>query len=206
MVLFFSRTGLLAIDPVSGTVRWQHRHRASLRDSVNGIVPIVEDDLVFISECYQVGSVVLKMSAHSVEVVWKDPPSDRRRQAMRSHWATPVLVNGSLYGCSGRNPPDSDFRCIELKTGALKWSDPRRVRSSVTRVGDHLLVMEERGTLQVIRIDSTRLDIVAEWDLTEPSGDRPRLMYPCWSAPIVVGNKLVTRGSRNIVCLELAKK
>jgi outer membrane protein assembly factor BamB len=205
LVLIFARSGLMAIDPEQGQVRWQFEHRAEILESVNAMMPVVDSDHVFISECYEVGSALLRVDANSWKVIWQDPPRDRRRQSMRCHWATPILVDGYLYGCSGRNASDSDFRCIDFQTGELQWSDPRRIRSSVTRVGDHLIVLEERGLLQLIKANPQQLEVVAAWDLGLPAGNRPALKYPCWSAPIVVGTKLLLRGTDQVICLELVR-
>jgi len=202
-VLVFARTGLMLIDPKQGNVQWQFEHRAGLRDSVNAMVPVVDGNQVFISECYEVGSALLEVSPDARRVLWQDPPRDRRRQAMRSHWATPVLVDGFLYGCSGRNAPDSDFRCIRWETGEVQWVDQRRTRSSVARVGDHLIVLEERGLLQILKVNPQELDLVATWDLGLAEGKRAAIEYPCWAAPVIVGNKLLVRGTDRILCLEL---
>ena len=203
-VLVFARTGLLLVDPVKGKTEWQFEHRASIRDSVNAMVPVVSGDQVFISECYELGSALLQVSKGQPRVIWKDPPRDRRRQAMRSHWATPVLVDGFLYGCSGRNAPDSDLRCVSWETGEVEWVDSRRIRSSLARIGDHLMLLEERGLLQILRVNSKELDVVAEWDLSEDDGPRPGIKYPCWAAPVIVGNRILVRGTDRILCLEFA--
>ena len=205
-VLVFARSGLMLVDPSVGEVKWEFGHRAEILESVNAIVPVVSGNNVFVSECYELGSVLLEVDERRARIVWQDPARNRRNQAMRCHWATPVLVDGYLYGCSGRNAPDSDFRCIDWKTGEVQWSDSRRIRSSVTRVGDHLVVIEERGTLQILRIDPSKLDVVAEWDLQLAEGDRPAIEYPCWAAPVVVGTKLLVRGTDRILCLDLAGK
>ena len=203
-VLVFARTGLLLVDPAKGKTEWQFEHRASIRDSVNAMVPVVSGDQVFISECYELGSALLQVSKAQPRVIWKDPPRDRRRQAMRSHWATPILVDGFLYGCSGRNAPDSDLRCISWETGQVQWVDSRRVRSSLARIGDHLVVLEERGVMQILRVNSKKLDVVAEWDLSENQGARLGIKYPCWAAPVIVGNRILVRGTDRIQCLEFA--
>ena len=203
LVLIFARGGLLAVDPVNGKQRWRFDHRASILESVNAMMPVVDGDRVFISECYGVGSALLKANGQAAEVVWRDPARDRRNQSMRCHWSTPILIDGYLYGCSGRNAPDSDFRCIKLDDGELQWSDPRRVRSSVTRVQDHLVLLEERGAIQVIRPSPVKLDVIAEWDILDPTTGRPSLTYPCWAAPIVVGDNLLVRGDESVVCLQL---
>ncbi len=206
LVLVFARGGVLAIDPKTGKQRWRFDHRASILESVNAIMPVVQGNQVFISECYEVGSALLNVDGKSAEVVWRDPPRDRRRQSMRCHWATPILIDGFLYGCSGRNAPDSDFRCIELSSGEVQWSDPRRIRSSVTRVGDCLVLLEERGTVQIIRPNPNQLDVIAEWDFSLPETMTPAISFPCWAAPIVVGDRLLIRGDRHVLCLKLAVK
>ncbi len=204
-LLAFAREGLMMIDPTDGSEAWRYDHRASMLESVNAMMPVVQGDEVFISECYQVGSVLLKAGANSREVVWVDPPGDRRRQAMRSHWATPVLVDEYLYGCSGRNAPDSDLRCIDWHTGEVKWTDSRRIRSSLTRVGNHLIVLEERGRAEVIRATPAKMDVVATWPLDKPEGNRPALEFPCWAAPIVVDDRMIVRGDDQVVCLKLPR-
>lgn len=201
-VLLFARGGLIAVDPAEGRVRWRFDHRASILESVNAMMPVVQGDRVLISECYQVGTVLLQVDQGSAQVVWRDDLRTRQK-SMRSHWSTPILVGDYLYGCSGRNAPDSDFRCIEFSTGEIQWVDPRRTRSSVTRVGDHLLVMEERGRLQVLKANSKEMEEVAQWDLSQGEGDRPALRYPCWSAPVVVGRQLIVRGDDRLVALDL---
>ncbi len=206
IVLLFARENLLAVDPKSGSVLWKHRHRAAVLESVNAMVPIVSGNDIFISECYEVGSVLLRATGESASVVWSDPAANRRKQAMRVHWSNPVLIDGHLYGCSGRNAPDSGFRCIEFATGELCWDDPRKKRSSVTAVGDHLLVFEERGRMQVLRTNPGAMDVVAQWDFQTPDGDWPKLAYPCWAAPVLVADKLLIRGDKKVLCLELAQQ
>ncbi|MFG0262086.1 MAG: PQQ-binding-like beta-propeller repeat protein [Novipirellula sp. JB048] len=202
-ILAYAREHLLCVEPETGKLLWKHAHRADLLESAIAMIPVVSGDRVFISECYQVGSVQLKVSDRSAEVVWQDPPFNRRSQAMRAHWATPLLVDGNLYGCSGRNAPDSDFRCVDWNTGEVKWIDPRRARCSVTRVGDVMLALEERGTLQVIKFNAEKFELINEWRLDTGDRETPPIRYPCWAAPIVVGDQLLVRGDQRVLCFEL---
>jgi len=66
--------------------------------------------------------------------------------------------------------------------------------------------MEERGLLQVLKANPDQRELVAQWDLGEASGDRPPLEYPCWSAPIVVDDKVLVRGNKRVLCLQLASE
>ena len=196
-VLYFARDHLMAVDSEDGKLLWKVRHRADILESVNAMMPIVKDDKVFISECYQNGSVLLKVNRDAAEKVWQDPPKNRRKQSMRSHWATPVLFQGYLYGSSGRNNPDSDLRCIEFATGKIRWSDDRGRRTSVALAGQQLVVLDEKGRMQIVQPTPERLDVVAEFDFSD------RLTSPCWSAPIIVGNQMLIRGNRSVLCLAI---
>ncbi|WP_235034436.1 PQQ-binding-like beta-propeller repeat protein [Roseiconus lacunae] len=194
-ILAFCRDHLMAIEPSDGTVLWKFKHRADKLESVNAMIPIVNNDQVFISECYDIGSALLKVTQSDASVVWKDESPSLRDHSMRCHWSTPVLIDGRLYGCSGRNNPDSDFRCVDLESGKVLWSDGRRRRSSVTQVGDVLLVMGEFGRLQVVRPNPERFELIAEYDL------RDRLTSPSWAAPVVIGNRVLVRGNHRVLCL-----
>ena len=200
VVLYFARDSLIAVDPKDGKQLWSFAHGAELLESVNAAMPVVSDNKIFLSECYEIGSVLLSATRDKASVVWQDDVNNRRKQVMRAHWSTPVLIDGYLYGCSGRNNPDSDFRCIEFGTGKLQWNDGRRIRSSCTLAGDHLVVLEERGQLQIVRPSPEELDVVAEYDLSN------LVRYPCWAAPIIVGNRMILRGDQNVVCLAIPTK
>jgi outer membrane protein assembly factor BamB len=202
IVLAFCRDELLAVDPEEGNVLWTYRHRASSLESVNAMVPVVVGNRVFLSDCYEIGSVLLEVNEKEYDVVWVDP-DNRRLQAFRAHWATPIVVDDWLYGCSGRNEPDSDLRCIQFSTGQHSWSDMRHSRASVMWVDDHFVVLDESGEMQLIRNNSDSLELLTTIDLHEATKDRPELGQPYWAAPILSHGLLYVRGSERVLCLEL---
>jgi outer membrane protein assembly factor BamB len=202
ILLVFARDGLLAVDPDNGTLLWDYPHRSRILESVNGIVPVVSGNRVFLSECYEVGAVMLQASRDGVTEVWKDP-SNRRLQSFRAHWATPIVVGDFLFGCSGRNEPDSDLRCIRWDNGKVAWGDNRRSRSSLLHVDGHLVVLDESGLLELIKVDPDRLNVITSIDLDRPAPGRPTLGRPYWAAPIVSHGLLYVRGSDRVLCLEL---
>ncbi|MCC9641029.1 PQQ-like beta-propeller repeat protein [Rhodopirellula sp. JC740] len=206
-LLMFARDHLWLIDPVGGKSLGKIYHRADILESVNAMVPVVKGNRVLISECYDAGAAHYEISVDdgtaSFDPVWVDPVGRRRSQALRSHMSTPVLHEGHLFACSGRNAPDSDFRCIELDTGKVKWSALERRRSTATLMGDVLLVLKETGPLHIVRPNSEQYDEIAVWNLDQSAGIRPALQYPCWSAPVVVGNQMLVRGDQIVICLSL---
>lgn len=203
-LLTFTRGGLLAVDPVDGQQLWFYPWRADRLESVNAAVPVVSDSLVLISECYDIGSSLLRVRRDGYDVLRTDSPNPRQ-QSFRAHWATPIEHEGAVYGCSGRNAPDSDLRCVDLLTGAPRWIDARRRRSSLLYVDNHFVVLEEYGLMQLIRATPEQLEVVTEIDMAVAGDGRPALTGPCWAAPILAQGRLYVRGDNHVVCLQLIR-
>jgi outer membrane protein assembly factor BamB len=197
----FCRQGLLAFEPERGTIDFHLPWRSKKLESVNASTPVVVGNEVFISETYGPGSCLLRVSPGQYDIVWQDQLR-RREKAMQAHWNTPIYHQGHLYGCSGRNPPDAELRCVEWKTGQVKWSEYTGRRSSLLYVDGHFVCLDERGKLQLIKANPKRLEVVAETVLSDGSG-RSLLRYPCWAAPILSHGLLYVRGRERLVCLEL---
>lgn len=207
VVLLLARDGLLAVTADDGRQLWHYPHRSRMLESVNAAVPVVSGNQLLISECYEVGSVMLEVSLAGVQEVWKDPPN-RRQQILRAHWATPILVDGWLYGCSGRNEPDSDLRCFRWSDREIGWIDPRRSRSSLMYVDGHFVVLDESGLLQLVRADAREMEVVSEIHLERPPAALTAVGYqpmgrPYWAAPILSHGLLYVRGSDAVACFEL---
>ncbi len=206
----FCRGGLTAFAPQSGAIDFHYAWRSQKLESVNASTPVVVGDEVFISETYGPGSSLLRVRPGEYEVAWRDDLR-RREKSLQAHWNTPVYHAGYLYGCSGRNPPDAELRCVEWKSGKVMWSVPTGSRSSLLLVDDHFVSLDERGTLQLIRANPERLEVVAEVELRDTTPGRataglpPRrlLQSPCWAAPILSHGLLYVRGRDRLVCLEL---
>ena len=209
----FCRGGLIGFEPNSGNVDFHYPWRSTLLESVNASTPVVVDDHVFISETYQVGSSLLRVAEGDYDVVWKDSRTIRAK-AMLTHWNTPIHLNGYLYGCSGRNSPDADLRCIHWKTGQVKWIEQEaevRERSSLLYVDGHFIYLGELGTMRLIKANPQKYELVSELILRregeEPDaidGGQPRLLrYPCWAAPVLSHGLLYVRGDDRLVCLDL---
>ncbi len=191
-----------------------------MNDSVNAMCPVVRDDLVLISAAYhRVGAVLLRVkpAGRSVEEVWRSPANALERDpasgrfaepVLEIHWNTPVLHEDFLYAFSGRNEPDSTFRCVEFKTGRLCWSRDERWpahsasqpavygRGSAILADGHLIVLGEGGKLGLFRINPERPEEVGSFQV-------PRLRYPCWVAPVLSRERLYLRSEDRLICFDL---
>lgn len=210
----FVRSGLVGFEAASGNVDFRYPWRATLLESVNASTPVVLGNEVFISETYQIGSSLLAVRPGGYDLVWQDA-RNRREKSLKTHWNTAIQVDANLYGCSGRNPPDADLRCIEWKTGKVQWVQTDRgeaqQRSSLLYVDGHFVSLGEYGTLKLIKANPERYELVSEVTLLRqqaepnPLGFRasPLLKSPCWAAPILSHGLLYVRGEDRVVCLEV---
>jgi outer membrane protein assembly factor BamB len=114
--LFFTRNGLVDLDPASGKVRFQFRWRSRSHASVNAAAPLVIGNLVFLSASYETGAALLRIEGDKPTEVWT---SDN---ALSNHYATSVHRDGFLYGYHGRQEFGQSLRCVELKTGKVLWT------------------------------------------------------------------------------------
>ncbi len=196
------RQGLVSLDPATGEANFVRWFRAQVEESVNAANPVVVDDLVLISSAYyRLGSVLLRVKAdgRGFDEVW-------RSTALEAHWSTPLHHAGHLYAFSGRDEPDARFRCVELRTGRVKWerneSWARRStrqpsvygRGSAILADGKLFVLGEGGLLGLFRINPDRPEELGRWQV-------PQLEHPAWAAPVLANGRLYLRGERKLVCV-----
>ncbi|HEX4000409.1 MAG TPA: PQQ-binding-like beta-propeller repeat protein [Pirellulales bacterium] len=205
-----ARGGLVAFEPSSGRIDFQYPWRAKDLYSVNASTPVVSGDTVFISESYEIGSSLLRVRPGAFDLVWRDPPGLRAEKAMRLHWNTPVVVDGFLYGSSGRHTEPAELRCIELATGKVKWMQPGLGRCSLLYADGHLVSMGENGRVQLLRVNPEKFDVVADFVPKDkqapivPGADPPELLqYPAWAAPVLSHGLLYVRGKDRLACFEV---
>jgi len=207
----FCRGGLVAFDPATGKLDFHYPWRDAQLESVNASMPVVVGDEVLISECYGVGSSLLKVSPGKYELLWKDGRKERNKR-LQCHWNTPVFADGHLYGCSGRHE-NATLRCLEWQTGKVLWDVPGMARTSLLAIDGHFLCLGEFGQLWLLRCTPEKPEQLAAIDYADPAigqkllGEaKPVLSAPCWAAPIVSHGLLYLRGKDRLICLELVRE
>lgn len=141
LAVFFTRAGLVGLDPATGRVQFERPWRARMAASVNVATPVVVGDLVFVSAEYGPGAAVFRVDGSTLMELWA---SD---EVMSNHYATSVYHDGHLYGFHGRQEFNPSFRAVEMRTGKVRWSEDRFRGGSVTLAGDRLLIVRETGEM-----------------------------------------------------------
>ena len=212
-LLVCTRQGLVSLDPKTGAANFSFWFRARQDSTVTAMTPVVQDDLILLSNAYyKTGSVCLRVrrGGRAVEEVWRGLP-------LEVHWTRPVLLDGLLYAFTGRNEPDARFRCVELATGEVRWDRDEGWpngghvkleagekapdvfgRGSAILADGKLIVLGEAGLLGLFKPNPEKIEELARWQV-------PQLRYPCWAAPVLAGRLLYLRDEDHLVCYDLSK-
>ncbi len=191
MALFFTRTGLVALDPVSGKVRFTKRWRSRINASVNAATPVLlGGDHLFLSSSYGTGAVLLRVKRDGVEEVWK---SDK---VLSAHFSTPVAVGPHLFGFEGRQEEGASLRCIDWKAGKVLWTEDGFGCGSAIAAGNNLIVLSEGGDLVLVEATGARYREKARASV---------LARPCRAHPALANGRLYARDDRRLVCWNLKK-
>jgi outer membrane protein assembly factor BamB len=199
--LVFARGGLLGLDPRTGAADFHFPWRAVKLESVNASTPVVVGDQAFISESYSLGSAVLRVKPGGYDVVWQDEDASRDH-ALELHWNTAVHHDGYLFASSGQHAATAELRCVELATGAVKWSQPGLGRASLLYVDGCLVCLAEEGELRVLRATPEKYEVIVDITPRDDAGE-PLLKDPAWAAPVLSHGLLYVRGADRLVCLEV---
>lgn len=189
--LFFTRTGLVSLDPANGTVRFSRRWRARINESVNAATPVVAGDFVFVSSSYGTGGLAARVKKDGIEDLWKGDG------VLACHYNTPVLRDGYLYGIDGRQEGgEARLVCVEAKTGKLRWAQDRFGCASLIGVEGQFIITNEQGEL-----------ILAE---ATPEGYREKarvavLAGPVRSEPALANGRLFVKGPKKLLCFKVTK-
>jgi outer membrane protein assembly factor BamB len=187
-VFFFTRAGFVDVDPASGKVRSQLPWRARMQASVNAAAPIVVDDMVFLSASYGTGAILLQIGPGGAKKVWS---SD---DALTNHYANAVYKDGFLYGYHGRQEEGPSLRCIEFRTGKVRWSVDGFRAGSITLAGGRLLIQKEGGELVLAEASPAAY---------KPISTTKALPPVVRSYPAIAKGRYYVRNGKTLVCLNL---
>ena len=185
-IILCSDKAYFGVDAASGKMLWQYQWKTQY--GVNAADPIVFDGQVFISSGYKKGATLIKLGGSAPEKVWEN-------KVMRSQFNSCVLVDGYLYGPDGNDGDKGPLKCIELKTGDVKWQHPAFGVGGVTVADGKLIALSARGELMVAPVSAEKF---APISTAQVLGGR------CWTTPVLANGNIYCRNATgDIVCLNV---
>jgi outer membrane protein assembly factor BamB len=190
LAVFFTRQGLLALTPEKGEVRFEHPWRPRLNASVNAAAPIVSSNLIFLTTSYNTGAILLEASKGEVKEVWKGDES------LSCHYNSPVLVKGFLYGIDGRQEGQPRLRCVEWKTGKVRWTEKDFGCATLIVADGIILATTESGDLVLFDPSPDGYKELARATIMEK---------PVRAMPALANGKLYCRDGSTWLCVDVKK-
>jgi outer membrane protein assembly factor BamB len=187
--VFFTRNGLVGLDPENGGVQFDLRWRSRSDTSVNAASPVVVGSRIFISAEYGPGAGVLEWTGDELVPIWSS------NDVLSNHYATSVYRDGILYGYHGRQEFGPSLRAVEFDTGTVRWSLDQFRAGSIMLAGDRLLIVREAGELILAEATPEDFVLVA----------RARVLDATVRAyPALANGILYIRNEDTLVALDLA--
>jgi outer membrane protein assembly factor BamB len=196
-VIFATQRGLMSLHPPTGNLLWQTNYPFNYATSI-AVSPVVHDDIIFVSAVYTMASVAVRAGfsngVWSVARIWSNHNGD-------SHWMTPVARDGFLYGQIGDGNADSRLKCIDMRSGAVKWSVTGFGRGSTVLVDDHLVSITESGDLVLIKPVTNAYTEVARFKAIPNYHD---FTNKCWNSPAVSDGRVFVRSTAFVAAFDLS--
>lgn len=187
--VFVTRFGLRVFDAATGKQMSEFAFRPRVNESVQAATPLVWKDEIFLTASYATGAALVKVKGGELTEVWANDKS------LSSQYNTPVRVGDHLYGVHGRaDIGTAALRCVEWKTGAVKWTEANFGVASLVAVDGGIVALTEAGDL--VRFDAAP-------DGYKERGRAKLLDKPTRAAAALADGRLFARDGTKLVCVKL---
>jgi outer membrane protein assembly factor BamB len=188
--IFFTQSGLVAVDPAKGGVLWRAEFPFKVSTAAS---PVVWEDIVYCSAGYGVGAGAFKISKS--ESGLSAAPLWRRENQCFNHWSTPVVKDGYLYGMfSFKEYGTGPVACVDIKTGKDIWQEAGFGPGQLILSGDNLVALSDKGEVVFIKADPNKYTELKREDILDGK---------VWSYPVLAYNHLFARSTEEGGCWEI---
>jgi outer membrane protein assembly factor BamB len=186
-VAFTNAASVTALNVSDGTPLWEFKWPSNMASSD----PIFSGDNVFISTRTvgaQNSTALLQLGDGEPKVVWQN-------KNLGSYFYVRVMWQGCVYGYA----ESGEFKCIDLKSGEVKWSTNKfQYANAQTAVVDGKLLIAGGGNLVVAEASPEGYKELAR--TKAPSGTIAIV-------PVLCGGRIYCRsasGENNLVCFDVS--
>jgi len=151
---------------------------------VNAAAPILSGDEAFVSSGYGHGAALVKFAGNQPTQVWQN-------KNMKNQFSSSVLWQGFIYGVD-----ESQLTCLDWKTGAVKWTNPKFGKGSLMLADGKLVGLSERGELIIAEAAPEQFKVISRAQV---------LGGKCWTVPVLSNGHIYCRNAKgDLVCLDVS--
>jgi outer membrane protein assembly factor BamB len=197
IVITIMGTYIFAVNARDGKIMWKLNYpeinAATGRVMKNhAITPLYKDGNILIANGYNWVALKLKLSADgsSVDIAWENRNFDPQLGGM-------ILLGNNIYATTHMSKPADMWTCVDWTTGKTLWTTRWYSRGSVISADGMLYLFEEKtGHIALVKPDTTKLDIVSEFQVTKGEG-------PFWAHPVINKGKLFVRHGNVLMAYQI---
>ena len=188
-VALFSSSGLLLLDPTTGTTLSSF---TSFKYNITCSDPVVcGDNRLFISIGYGKGCRLVDPQPSACVQIWGN-------NNMRNQFNSSVVLGDYLYGFDGDvDDPLSRMRCLDLADGSVAWTAGDTLAGSLVAAEGRLIVLLKDGRLGIVQATSVAYTMDGAWHDIGGGTD-------WWTSPALAdGQIFCRRHNGDLVCLQV---
>ena len=188
-IVFHAGPGVLGVNPVDGSVLWQYEWTNEFDNNATQPLQVEghPNDLL-VATGYKGGVVRITIGeSHTGELqateVWSN------RKTMKTKFCNMAQFDKTVVGL------DNGILCgVDVDTGKRLWKKGRYGHGQMLKVNQHLLVVEEKGNVRILKPDVKGHN---------PVGDSVQALdRKTWSHPVLIGDRMILRNDQQVVCLK----
>jgi outer membrane protein assembly factor BamB len=175
-LVIFKAKQVVGLDAHTGKELWRQDWKTDW--DVNAATPLISGNRVFVTTGYNSGCGLFEVTPGGVTQKWKN-------KSLRSHINSPALWQGAIYGVDNQANPRASLVCLDLDSGAVKWS--QSLGGGALVIADGKVVnLTEKGELIIGEAVSTGF---------QPSVKQSVLPGRCWVQPTVANGHIYCRNN-----------
>jgi outer membrane protein assembly factor BamB len=193
-VIYIMQTGLVSLEASTGKPLWRFAFPYRV---ATGCSPIVAGDVVVCTAGYDIGGAACKVTRSGTGFEAKELWRSKGNTAVASLWSTPVQKDGYLYGMiSYKKFGVGPLKCVDSKTGEIKWEQPGFGAGNVVLVGNELIALSDDGQVVLVEASPGAYKEIAR---------TKAIQGKCWSTPALSNGRLYVRSTKEGACLDLTQ-
>jgi outer membrane protein assembly factor BamB len=190
-LVYWTAEHINGLDPATGKLRWKVPHTTNYDVTISD--PIWHDGVLLVSDYWE-GSKAIQLDERGEKprTLW-----DGRRLSLLM--STPLYRNGHAYGLDRRD----GLKCIELKTGKVKWEGEhvtpkgRNPQATLVWVGDRVLILNASGELILAELSPDGYRQISKATVLEGG---------TWANPAYADQCVFVRNDKEIICVPLTDR
>ncbi len=215
-IVWYSEPLFCGLDPATGKPLWEYTPEKfwDSEDTVS-CTPVTDGSIVYGINGIT-GPLAVEVDANNqAKQLWRTKASDKKNY-YGTVLSDAILRDGYLYTFATGNRAgfSGDLRCVELKTGEVKWVEKTYGCGQMVEVDGCLLCLSFAGDLLLIDPKPDAFKLITAWKGGIES-DKHWMHHgniyqkdpaPFWTVPVIAHGRLYIHYSDRLTCYELTAK